>query len=162
MATAQDMNVASMLWGVVLALHLLAMTAWVGGMAYAVLVLRPSLGLLDATPRMNVHLQTLRRFFRIVWHVMPVALVTGWAMLLFKEGGFAHAPWFVNAMQGLAVIMALLFVSVFFGPYRRLRRAVRPLPAMLDAVRSRVVLMLALGIATITVASLGHFPALPG
>lgn len=147
------------LWGGVLALHLLGIAAWVGGMAYALLVLRPSLGLLDPTPRMNVHLQTLRRFFRMVWHVMPIVLVTGWVMIAFKEGGFAHAPWFVNAMQGLGVLMAIVFASIFFGPYRRLRRAIRPAPAQLDAVRTRVTINLALGVVTIVVAALGHFPA---
>ena len=147
------------LWGVVLAFHLLAVVLWVGGAAYALLVLRPSLGLLDATPRMNVHQQTLRRFFRLVWHVMPVAVLTGWAMLVFKEGGFAHAPWFVNTMQGGGLLMAAVFAWGFFSPYRRLRRAVRPTPAQLDAVRTPVAINLVLGAAVVVVACLGHFAA---
>jgi uncharacterized membrane protein len=146
-----------LLWGAVLALHLLGIVAWVGGMAYSLLVLRPSLGLLDATPRMNVHLQTLRRFFRMVWHVMPIVLVTGWLMIVFREGGFAGAPWYVNTMQGLGVIMAAVFVYLFTGPWKRLRRAIRPTPAQLEAVRVPVLLNLLLGTATIVVASLGHF-----
>lgn len=146
------------LWGVVLAFHLLGVVAWVGGMAYALFVLRPSLGLLDATPRMNVHLQTLRRFFRIVWHAMPIVLLSGWAMLVFKEGGFAHAPWYLNTMQGIGVIMAAVFAWIFFVPYRRLRRAIRPTPAQLDQVRGAVTLNLVLGVAVIVVASLGHYP----
>ena len=147
------------LWGAVLALHLLGMTAWVGGMAYALLILRPSLSLLDATPRMSVHLQTLRRFLRMVWHVMPIVLVTGWLMLVFKEGGFANAPWFVNTMQGLGVIMAAVFVYLFLGPYKRLRRAIRPTQAQLEAVRMPILLNLLLGTLTVVVAALGHFPA---
>lgn len=51
-------------------------------------VLRPSLGLLDATQRASIHLQTLNRFFRIVWHTMPTVLITGW-LLIFHYGGFA-------------------------------------------------------------------------
>ena len=147
------------LWGVVLAFHLLAIVLWVGGMAYALLVLRPSLGLLDATPRMNVHLQTLRRFFRLVWHVMPIALLTGWSMLVFKEGGFAHAPWFVNTMQGLAIVMAVVFAWGFFAPYRRLRRAIRPTSSQLDAARAPLAINLALGATIVLVACLGHFAA---
>ncbi len=147
------------LWGVVLALHLLGIVVWVGGMAYALLILRPSLGLLDATPRMNVHLQTLRRFFRMVWHVMPIVLITGWLMLVFREGGFALAPWYVNTMQGIGIIMAAVFAWLFFVPYKRLRRAIRPTPAQLDAVRLPVLLNLVLGVVVIIVASLGHFPA---
>ncbi len=147
------------LWGIVLALHLLGIVVWVGGMAYALLILRPSLGLLDATPRMNVHLQTLRRFFRMVWHVMPIVLITGWLMIVFKEGGPALAPWYVNTMQGIGLIMAAVFVWLFLVPYKRLRRAIRPTPAQLDAVRLPVLVNLVLGVVVIIVASLGHFPA---
>ncbi|MEJ1975376.1 MAG: hypothetical protein WDN49_04170 [Acetobacteraceae bacterium] len=38
-----------------LAVHLLAMATWVGGMAYALLVLRPSLGVLDPAARLRLH-----------------------------------------------------------------------------------------------------------
>ncbi len=159
MTMPQNLDISAAIWGVILAVHLLAMAAWLGGMAYALFVLRPSLGLLDATPRMSVHLQTLRRFFRIVWHVMPLSLLTGWAMMVGKEGGFAHAPWYVNAMQAIAILMAAVFFWVFFGPYRRLRRAIRPQAQMLEAVRSLVTTKLALGITTVVIASLGHFAA---
>ncbi len=157
MPMPHDLDTADAIWGVVLFVHLVCWATWVGGIAYALFILSPSLGLLDATPRMNVQLQTLRRFFRIVWMVMPTILITGWAMILGKEGGFAHAPWFVNAMQGLAILMVATFLWIFFGPYRRLRRAIRPQPQTLDAVRSLLTTNLALGVATILVASLGHF-----
>ena len=153
----QTLDTASAIWGLVLAVHILAMATWIGGLAYTLFILRPSLGLLDPTPRISVHLQTLRRFFRLVWHIMPISLATGWAMTIGKEGGLAHAPWYVNAMQGLAILMVAVFLWIFFGPYRRLRRAIRPQPQMLDAVRSLVTTNLALGVATVTVASLGHF-----
>ena len=154
-----DLNASQAIWGVVLALHIAAMAVWTGGLAYAVFVIRPSLGLLDPTPRMNVQLQTLRRFFRLVWHVMPIVILAGWAMIVGKEGGFAHAPWFVNTMQALGLLMAAVFAWVFFGPYRRLRRAIRPSQAMVDNVRGLLVTDLALGGATIVVALLGHFPS---
>ena len=157
MTMPTSLDTASAIWGVVLAVHLLGMAAWLGGIATLLLVLRPSLSLLDTTPRMNVHLQTLRRLLRLVWHVMPIVLVTGWAMLVGKEGGFAHAPWYVNAMQGLAILMAAVFLWIFFGPYKRLRRAIRPQQTHLDEVRSLLTTNLALGIATVTVAALGHF-----
>ena len=153
-----DLTLAQAIWGIVLALHLAAMAVWVGGLAHTLLVIRPSLTLLDPTPRMNVQLQMLRRVFRIVWHVMPVSLVTGWAMMLGREGGFAHAPWYVNTMQGLGILMAVVFAWIAFGPFRRLRRAIRPTEAMLDNVRGLVVVDLALGTATVIVACLGHFP----
>jgi uncharacterized membrane protein len=157
MTMPQNLDPIDAIWGVVLAIHLLAMATWIGGLIYSLSILQRSLGLLDTTPRMNVHLQTLNRFFRIVWMVMPTSLVTGWAMMVGKLGGPAAAPWYVNGMQGLALLMAAVFLWIFFGPYRRLRRAIRPQQATLDAVRSLMVTNLALGVATVTVASLGHF-----
>ncbi len=159
MTMPQNLATADAAWGVVLAAHLLCMAAWVGGLTYTLIVLSPSLGLLDATARMSVNLQSLRRFFRLVWIVMPISLLSGWAMLAGKEGGFAHAPWYVNGMQGLAILMAATFLWIFYGPYRRLRRAIRPQPRALDAVRSLLTTNLVLGCATVLVACLGHFPA---
>ncbi|TLU72751.1 CopD family protein [Lichenicoccus roseus] len=147
---------ATILWGLVLAVHLAAMAAWVGGMVYALFVLRPSLGLLDATQRTSVQLQTLKRFLRLIWHVMPLVLVTGWAMEIFREGGFAGANWHINAMQGLGVLMALLFGAIYFGPFQKARRALRPQPATFERIRSLISIKLALGILVIVVASLGH------
>ena len=153
-----ELNPVQAIWGVVLAFHLAAMAVWVGGLAFTLFIIRPSLTLLDPTPRMNVQLQVLRRFFRLVWHVMPISILTGWAMVLGEEGGFAHAPWYVNTMQVLGILMAAVFAYIVFGPFRRLRRAIRPSVAMLDNVRGFVITDLALGIATVTVACLGHFP----
>ena len=115
-----------------------------------------SLGLLDATQRNSVQLQTLKRFLRLVWHVMPLVLVTGWAMEIFREGGFAGADWHVNAMQGLGLLMAALFAAIYFGPFQKARRALRPQPAAFDRIRSLIGIKLVLGILVIVVASLGH------
>lgn len=147
---------ATILWGLVLAVHLLGMAAWVGGMAYTLFVLRPSLGLLDGTQRTSVHLQTLKRFFRLVWHVMPLVLVSGWAMEIFREGGFAGADWHINVMQGIGLAMAALFAAIYFGPFQKARRALRPQPATFERIRSLVSINLALGVVVVVVASLGH------
>lgn len=147
---------ATILWGLVLAVHLLGMAVWVGGMAYTLFVLRPSLGLLDGTQRTSVHLQTLKRFFRLVWHVMPLVLVSGWAMEIFREGGFAGADWHINVMQGIGLAMAALFAAIYFGPFQKARRALRPQPATFERIRSLVSINLALGVVVVVVASLGH------
>jgi uncharacterized membrane protein len=139
-----------------LAVHFLAATAWVGGMFYALMVLRPSLGLLDANPRMQVHLQTLRRFFLVVWHAMPLMLLTGWAMIFLAWGGFAHLPLSINLMQAGGILMALIFLYAFFDPYRRLRRAIRPTPEMVDGIRSLILANLVIGVLVIVAGSLGH------
>ena len=46
-----------------LAVHLLSAVIWVGGMFYAVVILRPGLAVLDAAPRLQLHMVTLKKFF---------------------------------------------------------------------------------------------------
>ena len=139
-----------------LALHLLAASAWVGGMLYALVVLRPALGVLDAAPRLQLHMLTLKRFFLVVWHAMPIMLLTGWGMIAAVGWGMAHLPWYVNVMQVLGLLMATVFLWAYFGPFRRLRRAIRPGPELAERIRLLITVNLALGAATIIVASLGH------
>lgn len=145
----------SILWSLILALHLISIVMWVGGAAYAAIILRPSLTLLDTTQRNSVHLQTLNRFFKMLTHVVPTALITGWLMII-HEGGFAAAPWTTNAMQGLGLVMALLFVRVMMGPYQKVRRAIRPQATTFDSIRTQIFIIVALGLLTILVASMGH------
>jgi uncharacterized membrane protein len=142
-------------WSLVLALHLLSIAAWVGGMAFALLVLRPSLAVLDPAARLALHGQTFRRFFKIIWHVMPMALVSGWAMVIGVYGGFAHLYWTVNVMQLLGLIMAGVFVVLFFGPWQRFRAA--PSAEGAAAIRQMITINLVLGTVTIVIASLSHF-----
>jgi uncharacterized membrane protein len=141
---------------ILLALHLLFAALWVGGMFYAVVVLRPALETLDAMPRLQMHMLTLKRFFRVVWVAMPAMLLTGWAMVFAVWGGFAALPWSINVMQTLALLMALIFLYIFFSPWQRLRRAIRPGPDLLPRIRQLVTLNLGLGVVTIIVGSLGH------
>jgi uncharacterized membrane protein len=139
-----------------LAVHFLAAVVWVGGMFYAVVVLRPALSVLEAAPRLQLHMQTLKRFFLVVWHVMPLVLLTGWGMVFSAWGGFANLPPSINAMQGLAMLMAAIFVYVFFGPWQRLRRAIRPGPELIARIRTLITVNLVLGALAITAGSLGH------
>jgi uncharacterized membrane protein len=139
-----------------LALHLLSAAIWVGGMFYAIVVLRVGLAVLDAGPRLQVQMVTLKKFFFYVWHVMPIMILTGWAMVFLVYGGFAVLPWSINVMQGLGILMALVFGYAFFGPWQRLRRAIRPAPDLVPRIRSLIVTNLVLGMATIAVGAFGH------
>jgi uncharacterized membrane protein len=139
-----------------LAVHILAAVLWVGGMFYALVVLRPALAVLENAPRLQVHMLTLKRFFLVVWHAMPLMLLTGWGMIFAVWGSMAHLPWAVNAMQGLAMIMAAVFLWIFFGPWRRLRRAIRPGPEILSRIRQLIAVNLALGALTIAVAAFAN------
>jgi uncharacterized membrane protein len=142
-------------WGLVLALHILGAVVWVGGMFFALLVLRPGLSVLTPPQRLELHAEVFRRFFRIVWHAMPLILLSGYAMLFGLYGGFAGVNWGVHAMHLLGLIMAALFVAIFFGPYARFRAD--PSPASADAIRKLVLVNLVLGSLTIAVASIGAY-----
>src|SRR5271168_4444212 len=91
------------------ALHLLCAVLWVGGMFFAYVVLRPSLAAIEAPQRMLLHTQVFKRFFLVIWHVMPVILVTGLVMLTFL-GDLSHLRWQIHAMLGLGLLMAAVFL----------------------------------------------------
>ena len=141
-----------MIAGVVLALHLLGAVVWVGGMFFALIVLRPSLSVLEPTQHMALHRQIFRRFFLVVWHAMPVILITGYVLLFGIYGGFAGAGWNMHLMHLLGLIMAVVFVVLFFGPWKRFRRADDA--AALTLIRRLITLNLVLGLLTIIMAAL--------
>ena len=124
-------------------------------MAYALLVLRPSLAALPAGDQVAIHGETLRRFFRVVWHAMPLVLITGWAMVFGVYGGFAQLNWAVNGMQALGIVMAAIFLAMFFGPWRQFRR--KPSVASATSIRRLVAVNLILGIVVTILGSLAQW-----
>jgi uncharacterized membrane protein len=139
-----------MIQGVLEAIHVLGAVVWVGGMAFALLVLRPSLAVLEPPQRMALHLQVFRRFFLIIWHAMPLVLLTGYALVFFRYGDFAEAGPGVGVMHMLGLIMTVVFVGIFFRPWKKLRAGDR---AALDAIRKLITLNLVLGLVTIAIAA---------
>jgi len=137
--------------------HVLAAVIWVGGMFFAYVVLRPSLAALEPPQRVALHRQVFRRFFLVVWHAMPLQLITGLWILFAYYGGFEGVEWPIHAMFTLGVIMAAVFVMIFFGPYRRFRAAADPavIVPTLDSIRRWIGVNLVLGLVTIVIAILG-------
>src|SRR4029453_6107458 len=107
-----------------IALHVLAAVIWVGGMFFAYMVLRPSAGPLEAATRIAVWRRVFGRFFPWAWASIVVLLATGYAMLFLRFGGFQTAPLHVNVMQLTGIVMMLLFLHLFFAPWRRFSRPV--------------------------------------
>jgi uncharacterized membrane protein len=143
-------------WGWVLAVHVLCAVIWVGGMFFAYVVLRPSLSVLEPIQRIALHTQIFRRFFLIVWHVMPLILLSGFAALFGLFGGPATAPWNVSVMMLLGLIMSAVFLLIVFGPYARFRRSTdrTTIVASMDRIRKLIAVNLVLGIITVVVALL--------
>jgi uncharacterized membrane protein len=143
-------------------LHVLGAVLWVGGMGFALLALRPALAAIEPPQRLLVHQGALKRFFLIVWHAMPILLLSGYALLFGWYGGFARAGWHIHAMHLMALIMAGVFVAIVTGPWKEFRAALaaadRPAAATaMDRVRQMVTMNLGLGLATVAVAAWGRF-----
>jgi uncharacterized membrane protein len=145
-----------------LALHLLAAIFWVGGMAFAYFVLRPAAGPMEPVVRLPLWRRVFSIFLPWVGVSIVVLLVTGYWMLLAYLGGFAAAPLYINVMQGLGILMMLLYLHLFFAPWRRLRAALdqNALPVAakyLNQIRQIVAVNLALGIVVVIAGGTGRY-----
>ena len=65
----------------------------------------------------------------------------------------AGARWNVHLMLLLGLVMAGVFMAIFFGPYRTFRATPGPVP--LDAIRKLIGVNLVLGLLTTAIAVLG-------
>ena len=144
------------------ALHVLGAVLWVGGMAFAVLAMRPALAAIEPPQRLLVHEGALRRFFLVVWHAMPILLLTGYLLLFGWYGGFRGAGWHIHLMHLTGLVMAAVFLAIVFGPWRRFRAAMAQgdrsaAAGAMDRVRQLVTANLALGLLTVAVAAWGRF-----
>jgi uncharacterized membrane protein len=146
-----------------IALHLLSAVIWVGGMLFAHSALRPAaVQVLEPPLRLELWVQVFRRFFVLVWLSILILLITGYWMLFSYFGGFANAGLHIHIMQGGGIMMIMIYLHVFFSPYRRLKQAVivqdYPLAgAQLNQIRQLVGLNIILGLLVITVASAGRY-----
>jgi uncharacterized membrane protein len=145
-----------------ISLHVLAAVIWVGGMFFAYMVLRPSAGPLETAPRLQLWSRVFGRFFPWVWASIVVLLGTGYTMLFLQFGGFAGAPPHINIMQATGILMMLLFLHLYFAPWRRFSRAVgagefEQAGATLRQIRMIVAINLVLGLITVAVGAGGRF-----
>ena len=137
------------------ALHLVCAVLWVGGLFFAYVVLRPSMVAIEAPQRMLLHTRVFKKFFLVVWHAMPLIILTGFVMIAL-QWNMATAPWQIHAMLGLGLIMAAVFLAIFFGPYRQFRRTTdrNRMTSTLDSIRKLIGVNLVLGLATVIIAGL--------
>ena len=146
-----------------IAFHLLAAVIWVGGMFFAYNALRPAAAqTLEPPLRLELWVQVFRRFFVWVWLSIGVLLTTGYWMLFQYFGGFASAGIHVHIMHVAGLLMVLIYMFVFFAPYRRMRRAVivqdYPLAAAnLNQIRILVGVNTVIGLLVIFIASAGRY-----
>ena len=145
------------------ALHILAAVIWVGGMFFAYMALRPvAASVLQGPDRLRLWAGVFGKFFPWVWVAIVSLLLTGYWMLFAMYGGMAGAPLFIHIMNGLAIVMILIFLHVFFAPYRRLKQAVASQDWEMGAgklaqIRLLVGINTIIGLITISVAGGGRY-----
>ena len=147
---------------ILIALHILAAVVWVGGMFFAYMALRPATGPLQPETRLTLWRDVFGKFFPWVWLSIAVLLASGYGMIFHYFGGFAGAGLSIHVMQGIGIVMMLVFGHLFFGPWRRFRAAVEnkhfPEAAnYLNQIRRIVAVNLVLGLVTIVVGASGRF-----
>jgi uncharacterized membrane protein len=148
--------------GIAITLHMLAAVIWVGGMFFAYMALRPAALELEAPQRLALWSRTFAHFFPWVWGAVVVLPATGYWMIVKVFGGFAQVGLYVHVMQAIGIVMILIFLHLYFAPYRRLRRAVAASDfasagKQLAQIRVMVAINLALGTIVIVVAAAGAY-----
>jgi hypothetical protein len=85
---------------------------------------RQSAGPLEPEVRLRLWHRVFRRFFPWVWSSIVLLFASGYGMMLLYFGGFAGAGLYIDVMQGIGIVMMLLFLHLFFLPWRRFSDAV--------------------------------------
>ena len=144
-----------------LALHVLGVVIWVGGMFFAHLMLRPSVGMLEPAIRLPLWRRVLTRFFLWVWLAVAALLLSGFAMIA-ALGGFRAVGGYIHAMMGIGLLMMALYTHLYFAPWQRFRAAVGRedwalAQQSLNQIRFVVTVNLVLGLLTVVIGSSGAY-----
>ena len=145
-----------------IAAHLLATIIWIGGMFFAYVILRPSLGFLDPPQRLTIWANVFKRFFVWVWVIVFILPLTGYAQVIIDFGGFENVGMHITLMHMTGWAMIALFVYLFVGPYGSFQACVAAAdwPAAaghLNVIRRIVGTNTVLGIVTAAIGASGRF-----
>lgn len=146
---------------VTLLLHLAGVIVWIGGMFFAHFCLRPVAARQMPPPqRLPLLAAVLGRFFVAVFAAIAALFASGLATMTAM--GFGRSPLHWHLMMGIGLVMAAIFGVIYFTHYPRLKAAVAAQEwpaagAAMDRIRALVATNLALGAATVAVATLGAY-----
>lgn len=148
---------------IALALHLVAAIIWIGGMFYAYMILRPvAASLLEPPLRLKLWSEIFQKFFVWVWGIVIVIPATGYFMVFTNWDGFKFVTMDIHIMHGLGILMILIYMHLFFAPYRRMNRAladnnIEEAAKRLSQIRVIVMVNMLLGLTIAVVASAGRY-----
>lgn len=145
-----------------LIVHILAAVVWVGGMFFALQVLRPSSASLEVEERLALWSRVFDRFFPWVFAAIVLLLASGYGLVFGVYGGFSALPIYVNLMQAIGIFMMLLFLHLYFAPWRRFRVAVARQDwaesgRQLGQIRTIVTINLVLGLIVVAIGGSGPY-----
>ena len=138
--------------------HVLSAVVWVGGMFFALLMLRPASGPLDPPVRLALWRRVLAGFFPWVIAAIVLLLVSGFTLFL---GGYATGA-YVQVMMTIGIVMILIFFHLYFAPWKRLQVALDAgengvAAAQLNQIRILVMVNLVLGLITAAIGASGRY-----
>ncbi|MEW8506125.1 MAG: CopD family protein [Candidatus Thiodiazotropha sp.] len=146
---------------IAMALHLLGVIVWVGGMFFAHMVMRPVFNsALEPEERVPLLLGVFNHFFPWVWGSVIAILASGfWMLFVIYENGIGL---WLGFMTVIGVLMSAIFVYIYSMPYNRLGAAVKnqDKPKVVLAViqiRRLILVNLILGLSVTLVAILGKY-----
>jgi uncharacterized membrane protein len=148
---------------IAIALHLISAALWVGGMFFAYQILRPVAGAqLEPPARLRLWAGVFSRFFPWVWIFVILLPATGYWMAFTLFGGLAEVGIYIHIMQGLGWLMILIYMHLYFAPFRRLKEFViteqwPEAGKQLDQIRQIVAVNLSLGLIVLIVAAGRYF-----
>jgi len=146
-----------------ISLHVLSSVIWVGGMFFAYLILRPIAAVQFEPPqRLTLWSNVFSKFFPWVWVSVVLLLGTGFWLIANKFGGMKNISVHIHIMMTMGVIMALIFMHVFFAPTRKLARAVseqnwQEAGKNLAQIRMLIGVNLIIGLAVVVIATGGRY-----
>jgi len=145
-----------------LAVHTLGAVIWVGGMFFAHMALRPALAETSPAERLALWRRVFPRFFRWVWISVVALLITGYAVIVWGYGGFAGLAPHINIMQATGLLMIVLYVYLYFGPYRAFQQAMADgdlagAASEQAKIRQIITINLPLGLLTSAIGATGGF-----
>jgi uncharacterized membrane protein len=143
-------------------LHLLAAVIWVGGMFFAVYVMRLAAGPMEPLERVALWGRGFKKFFPWVWIAVFLLPATGYYMVFAGYSGFKDLPLPYHIMHGAGWLMIALYLHMWFGPYARFKKALEgnDVPEAgknLNQIRIVVTVNLWLGLVNVVLSVLGRY-----
>ncbi len=147
---------------VAITFHILSAIVWVGGMFFAYVVLRPSLGFLEPPERLVLWNKVFPRFFFWVWIAAIALPVSGYIQVFLGFGGFEAAGMGVRIMHAIGLLMIAIYAFLYFVTFAEFRSAVEAedwprAGGVLARIRRLVGINLILGLLTSIIGATGRF-----